>query len=154
MDCMTAERIALFESEKISSAILKLAVPTVLSSLVTTFYSLADTFFVGMLNNSIQNAAVTLCAPALLAFNAVTNLFGVGGGSMMSRALGRKDYATAVRSSAFSFFFSILAGIAYSSLRCCALDPECRHGLSCQGRGKRDARQHRDNDRLRAEHHP
>lgn len=116
MDCMTAERIALFESEKISSAILKLAVPTVLSSLVTTFYSLADTFFVGMLNNSIQNAAVTLCAPALLAFNAVTNLFGVGGGSMMSRALGRKDYATAVRSSAFSFFFSILAGIAFSLL--------------------------------------
>ena len=114
MDCMTAERIALFESEKISSAILKLAVPTVLSSLVTTFYSLADTFFVGMLNNSIQNAAVTLCAPALLAFNAVTNLFGVGGGSMMSRALGRKDYTTAVRSSAFSFFFSILAGIAFS----------------------------------------
>ena len=94
---MTNDRIALFETEKVSKAILKLAIPTVLSSLVMTIYSLADTFFVGMLGNSVENAAVTLSAPVLLAFNAVNNLFGVGGSSMLSRALGRKDYKTAVR---------------------------------------------------------
>lgn len=113
---MTQERLALFETEKISTAILKLAIPTVLSSLVMTIYSLADTFFVGMLNNSVENAAVTLSAPVLLAFNAVNNLFGVGGSSMMSRALGRKDYATAYKSSAFSFYLSIVAGILFSAL--------------------------------------
>ena len=113
---MTSERLALFETERISSAILKLAIPTVLSSLVMTLYSLADTFFVGMLNDSVQNAAVTLSAPVLLAFNAVNNLFGVGGSSMMSRALGRKDYQSAYKSSAFSFYSSILAGILFSSL--------------------------------------
>lgn len=113
---MTSERLALFESERIPTAILKLAIPTVLSSLVMTIYSLADTFFVGMLNDSVQNAAVTLSAPVLLAFNAVNNLFGVGGSSMMSRALGRKDYATAYKSSAFSFYCSIVAGIAFSAL--------------------------------------
>ena len=57
-------------------------------------YNLADTYFVGMLNDPVQNAAVTLAAPVLLAFNAVNNLFGVGSSSMMSRALGRKDYET------------------------------------------------------------
>lgn len=113
---MTSARLALFETEKISSAILKLALPTVLSSLVMTLYSLADTFFVGMLNNSVQNAAVTLSAPVLLAFNAVNNLFGVGGSSMISRALGRKDYETAYKSSAFSFYFAIIAGLLFSSL--------------------------------------
>lgn len=41
-------------------------------------YNLADTFWVGMLNNAVQNAAVTLAAPVLLAFNAINNLFGVG----------------------------------------------------------------------------
>ena len=41
---MTSERLALFESERIPTAILKLAIPTVLSSLVMTIYSLADTF--------------------------------------------------------------------------------------------------------------
>ena len=69
-----------------------------------------------MLNNSVENAAVTLSAPVLLAFNAVNNLFGVGGSSMMSRALGRKDYATAYKSSAFSFYLSIVAGILFSAL--------------------------------------
>ena len=73
---------------------MKLAIPTVLSSLVMVLYNLADTYFVGMLNNSVQNAAVTLAAPVLLAFNAVNNLFGVGSSSMMSRALGRKEYET------------------------------------------------------------
>ena len=113
---MTSERMALFETERISTAILKLAIPTVLSSLVMTLYSLADTFFVGMLNDSIQNAAVTLSAPVLLAFNAVNNLFGVGGSSMMSRSLGRKDYQSAYKSSAFSFYSSIVAGLLFSSL--------------------------------------
>ncbi len=113
---MTSERMALFETERISTAILKLAIPTVLSSLVMTLYSLADTFFVGMLNDSIQNAAVTLSAPVLLAFNAVNNLFGVGGSSMMSRSLGRKDYQSAYKSSAFSFYSSIVAGLFFSSL--------------------------------------
>ncbi len=111
---MTNQRLALFEREKVSTAVLKLAVPTVLSSLVMTIYSLADTFFVGMLNDSVQNAAVTLSAPVLLAFNAVNNLFGVGSSSMMSRALGRKDYRTAYRSSAFGFYCSIFCGLLFS----------------------------------------
>lgn len=68
----------LFESMPIPKAVAKLAVPTILSSLVMVLYNLADTYFVGMLNDPLQNAAVTLAAPVLLAFNAVNNLFGVG----------------------------------------------------------------------------
>ena len=66
-------------------------------------YNLADTYFVGMLNDPIQNSAVTLAAPMLLAFNAVNNLFGVGSSSLMSRSLGCKDYDMVSRSSAFGF---------------------------------------------------
>ena len=73
-----------------------------------------------MLNDPIQNAAVTLAAPILLAFNAVNNLFGVGSSSMMSRALGRKDYDTVSRSSAFGFYCSLLSGFLFSFL-CFAL---------------------------------
>ena len=64
----------------------------------------------------MQNAAVTLAAPVLLAFNAINNLFGVGSSSMMSRALGRKDYETVFRSSAFGFYCSIICGIIFSLL--------------------------------------
>ena len=96
---MQQDRTLLFEETPIPKAVATLAVPTILSSLVMVLYNLADTYFVGMLNDPIQNAAVTLAAPVLLAFNAVNNLFGVGSSSMMSRALGRRDYDTVARSS-------------------------------------------------------
>ena len=110
------EKILLFEKMPIPRAIAKLAIPTILSSLVMVIYNLADTYFVGMLGDPVQNAAVTLAYPVLLAFNAVNNLFGVGTSSMMSRALGRKDYETVKRSSAFGFYCSLFSGILFSLL--------------------------------------
>ena len=69
-----------------------------------------------MMNDPVQNAAVTLAAPLLLAFNAVNNLFGIGSSSMMSRALGRKDYDTVYRSSAFGFYASLICSLLFSLL--------------------------------------
>ena len=91
------DKTILFEEMPIPKAVAKLAIPTICSSLVMVLYNLADTYFVGMINNPVQNAAVTLAAPVLLAFNAINNLFGVGTSSMMSRALGTKDYDTVRR---------------------------------------------------------
>lgn len=107
-------KIRLFEETPVPKAVMKLAIPTIIGCLVTMLYNLADTYFVGMLNDPIQNAAVTLSAPVLLAFNAVNNLFGVGASSMMSRALGRKDFDTARKSSAFGFYSALLCGILFS----------------------------------------
>ena len=100
----------------IPKAVLTLAIPTVLSSLVMIFYNLADTYFVGMLNDAVQNSAVTLAAPVLLAFNAINNLFGVGSSSMMSRALGRRDYETVYKSSSFGFYCALFSGLLFSVL--------------------------------------
>lgn len=106
----------LFERMPIPKAVLTLSVPTVLSSLVMVLYNLADTYFVGMLQDPIQNSAVTLAAPVLLAFNAVNNLFGVGSSSMMSRSLGAGDYDTVRRSSAFGFYCALFSGALFSLL--------------------------------------
>lgn len=108
------DKIILFEQTPIPKAVAKLAIPTILSSLVMVLYNLADTYFVGMCNDPIQNAAVTLAAPVLLAFNAVNNLFGVGSSSMMSRALGRKDYDTVYKSSALGFYCAIISGALFA----------------------------------------
>lgn len=108
------DKIILFEQTPIPKAVVKLAVPTILSSLVMVLYNLADTYFVGMCNEPIQNAAVTLAAPVLLAFNAVTNLFGIGSSSMMSRALGRKDYDTVYKSSALGFYCAAVSGVLFA----------------------------------------
>lgn len=110
------EKEVLFEQVPIPSAVAKLAVPMVFSSLVMVIYNMADTYFVGMLSNPVENAAVALSAPVLLAFNAVNNLFGVGTSSMMSRALGRKDYETVSESSAFGFWCALISGVAFGLL--------------------------------------
>ena len=110
------QKTQLFERTAVPKAVMTLAVPTVLSSLVMVLYNLADTYFVAQLNDSIQNSAVTLAAPVLLAFNAINNLFGVGASSMMSRALGRKDYETVYQSSALGFYCSLFSAAAFSVL--------------------------------------
>lgn len=104
----------LFERTPIPKAVASLAIPTIAASLVMVIYNLADTFFVGLLNDPISTSAVSLAAPVVLAFNAVTNLFGVGSSSMMSRALGVKDYDSVKRSSAFGIYCGIICGALFS----------------------------------------
>ena len=147
-------RIELFETAPVPKAVLKLCIPTVLSSLVMVLYNLADTFFVGMLNDPVQNAAVTLAAPVLLAFNAINNLFGVGTSSMMSRALGVKAYETVYRSSAFGFYctFHLSVFVLDSFARRCSVDTECCSCISCSRRGLGYSCKYRDYERMLAEY--
>lgn len=111
---MKNDKTELFERLPIPSAVAKLAVPTVMSTLVMVLYNMADTYFVGILNDPVQNAAVTLAAPVLLSFNAVNNLFGMGSSSAMSRALGRKDFDTVRGASSFSFYCALASSLTIS----------------------------------------
>ena len=104
----------LFEEMPIGKAVMQLSVPTVMGCLVMILYNLADTYFVGMLNDPRETAAVTFGATVILAFNAVTNLFGTGTSSLMSRALGVKDYDTFKRTSAFGFYAGLILSILFS----------------------------------------
>ena len=113
----------LFERMPVPGAALQLSTPIVISSLVTILYNLADTFFVGMLSDPVQNAAVTLVYPVTLAFNAVNNLFGVGVSSAMSRNLGRKAYDDVRTCSAFGFYGALCSGVLFSALCLLFRDP-------------------------------
>lgn len=123
---MKKDKTELFETTPIPSAVAKLSIPVILSTVVMVIYNAADTYFVGLLSDPVQTAAVSLGAPMLLAFNAVTNLFGTGGSSMMSRSLGRKDVETARDTAAFCFWLAlscaVLISAAYSLFRHFFLD--------------------------------
>lgn len=108
------DKTYLFETMPIPKAVLKVSVPTVLSMLVAVFYNMADTYFVGLLDNPIETAAVTLAGTVILAFNAIVNLFGIGASSMFSRALGSKDYKTAQESSTFGVYGCIFCALILS----------------------------------------
>ncbi|EET61161.1 hypothetical protein BRYFOR_06806 [Marvinbryantia formatexigens DSM 14469] len=66
---MTSQsKTALFEEKPVPEAVMKLAVSTMISSLVMVIYNLSDTYFVGMLGDPVQNAAVTLAVPHVISF--------------------------------------------------------------------------------------
>ena len=120
---LDAKKTEIFETMPVPKAVAKLGIPTVVSCLVMVLYNLADTYFVGFINSPAQTAAVTYAGPVLLAFNAVNNLFGTGCSSLMSRALGSKDYDTVRRTSAFGFYSAVFFALLFSAASV-ALQPQ------------------------------
>lgn len=76
-------------------AVFKNALPAMATMLMVLIYNLADTFFIGQTHNDLQVAAVSLATPVFLLFMAAGTIFGIGGTSIISRAMGegRTDYA-------------------------------------------------------------
>lgn len=105
------KNVDVFEKDRVSVAVFKLAVPTVLSMIVSVFYNMVDTFFVGRINDPDQVAAVSVVTPVFLFFMAIGNIFGIGGSSFLSRALGEKKVEKAKHISSFCFYAGIVAGI-------------------------------------------
>ena len=94
-----------FEQASVLSAIVFFAVPSIVSQLITLIYNWADTFFLGLLNNSYQISAASICHPAFMMTSAIANLFGIGGASVISRALGVKNEDRAKKMAAFSIMW-------------------------------------------------
>ena len=105
------KNIDIFEKDPIPKAVFKLALPTVLSMIVAVFYNMVDTFFVGRTGDPNQVAAVSVATPVFLFFMAAGNIFGMGGSSFLSRALGEKKYDKAKKISSFCLYAGILTGI-------------------------------------------
>lgn len=89
----------------------ELAVPTIISMLVTSFYNMADTFFVGKLNTQ-STAAVGIVFSVMAIIQALGFFFGHGSGNYISRRLGAKDFEEAAVMAANGFFLAFLCGIA------------------------------------------
>ncbi|MCB5296220.1 MAG: MATE family efflux transporter, partial [Candidatus Cloacimonetes bacterium] len=92
---MKENKIYVLESMPVPRAIMNLAIPSVLSMLVNILYNLTDTFFIGKLNDPYQVAAVSISMPLFTLQMAMAGIFGIGGGSYLSRLLGRKDINSA-----------------------------------------------------------
>lgn len=104
-------RQKIFEEYPIPKAIMTLATPTILGMIITVFYNMADTFFVGQTGDANQVAAVSLCMPIFFVLMAIGTIFGIGGGTYVSRLLGTKQYDKVKSTSAFCFWAAIGAGI-------------------------------------------
>lgn len=103
-------REKIFEEYTIPKAVMTLATPTILGMIVTVFYNMADTFFVGQTGDANQVAAVSLCMPIFFLLMAIGTIFGIGGGTYVSRLLGTKQYDKVRNTSSFCFWAAVVVG--------------------------------------------
>ena len=110
------DKTYLFESAPVPKAVMSLAIPAVLSQLVSLVYNMTDTFFIGRLGDPDQVAAVSLAAPLMLALTALSNLFGIGAAGTASRFIGAKEDDSAKRATAFGFYTALAIAAVLSVL--------------------------------------
>ena len=99
---MATDKKDLFERKPVLEAVLELAMPSIIGQIVLVIYNMADTLFVGMTRSDAMITSVTVCLPAFMILSAISNLFGIGGSSVIAGALGRGEKEKAGRVCAFS----------------------------------------------------
>ncbi len=116
------EKVTYMTTKEVPALICELAVPTIISMLVTAFYNMADTFFVGKLNTQ-STAAVGVVFTVMALIQAFGFFFGHGTGNYISRKLGAREYEDASVMAATGFFMSFFCGIVIAILGLIFLEP-------------------------------
>lgn len=101
----------LFARAPIPRAYFKMALPVVLSMLVSLVYNMVDTWFIAQTQNTALVAGVSLCAPMFTLMVAMGDIFGLGGSSLISRLLGQGEKQRVRHVSAFCCYGAILWGV-------------------------------------------
>lgn len=113
----------LFETTPVPKALATMAIPTIISQIINLVYNMADAFFIGRTGNSYMMAATTLTLTIVMMTVAFSNLFGVGGGSLIARLMGVQKTEDAKKVSAFSIYGAAVVALLYSILIGIFLDP-------------------------------
>ena len=110
------DKTYLFEQMPVPQAVRRQILPAIASQMVLLLYNLADTYFVGLLNQPPQTAAVSVAYTITVLMTAIANLFAVGGASCMARAMGRHDAEGARHIAGISFWWCLLAAVLFSGV--------------------------------------
>ncbi len=103
----------LFEKVAVKKAVMEMAIPTIITSLIVVIYNMADTFFVGQTQDPLQVAAVSLTNPLFVMYLAISQLIGIGGSTLISIFLGKNKRKFAKQCSAFSCYSSLGMGVIF-----------------------------------------
>lgn len=116
----------LFEEDRVSHALAVMALPAIVSQLIILAYNIADTWFVGRTNDPYMVASCSLVLPVFMLTIVITNVFGVGGGTLISRLIGRNKGEEASRVSAVCIAMALAAGLVFSLLCLAGMTPLLR----------------------------
>ena len=118
-----SDKTLIFEQMSVPAALAKMAIPTVVSQLITLFYNMADTWFIGQTNNPYMVAASSLVLTVFMMTTALANLFGVGGGTLAVRLLGSRQEDEARKVASLSLVMAAGASLAFSLLCLIFMEP-------------------------------
>ena len=119
------ERVRYLTTAPIPGLVISMAVPTIISMLVSMFYNMADTFFVGRLNTQ-ATAAVGVAFSVMALIQAIGFFFGHGSGNYISRQMGARAFEDAERMASTAFFTSLAVGAAIAALGMTFVSPISR----------------------------
>lgn len=114
---------ALFRDKPVWSAIFSLAIPACITILIMTIYNMADMFFIGMLGDTAQVAAVSIVSPMFSLVMAAATMLGVGGCSVIASAIGAGKTEEAKTFSSLCCMAAVLFGILCATVMLSATDP-------------------------------
>ena len=126
MPKLPADKTELFERTLIPRALMQMAVPTIISQIVNLVYNMVDAFFIGRTGNAYMMAATSLTLTLVMMNTALSNLFGIGGGSLIARLMGAHKEEEAKQVSAFAFYGACALALAYALVIAVFLDPILR----------------------------
>ncbi|MBQ6369989.1 MAG: MATE family efflux transporter [Firmicutes bacterium] len=125
------KRIYTLSQERPAKAVVKMGVPLTCGMLIMVLYNLTDTFFIGMLRDDYQLAAVNLAYPVMMITIAVSNMVGTGGSTLIARCLGAKDEEKANHTLTSAFLLTIVTGAVLAGIGLLLLGPIV-HGLGAK----------------------
>ena len=126
LDEKQEEKYRHLTGDPVEGLVCRLALPSMVSMLVTAFYNMADTFFVGMLRNNSATGAVGVVFSLMAVIQAVGFFFGHGSGNFISRTLGGHHPEEAGQMAATGFFCALATGGVIAVLGLLFLDPLAR----------------------------
>ena len=121
----SAEHYIKMTETPVSRLIVSLGIPTTISMLVTSFYNMADTFFVGRIDTS-ASGAVGVVFGLMAIIQAFGFMFGHGAGSIIARKLGQRKQEDASVTASTSFACSLIAGLMIMVFGLLFVDPLMR----------------------------
>ena len=95
---------------------MKLALPVVLSMVLSVVYNMVDTWFISLTGDTNLVAGVSVCAPLFVLSVAIGDIWGLGGSSLMSRLLGKKEDEKAGGVSALCMFAAFATGLVFMAV--------------------------------------
>lgn len=109
-----ASQQEIFAEYPVPKAVATMVIPTIISQIITVIYNLADTWYVGLTGDAAAVAAISLCLPVYNLMTAFANLFGIGGASVIARAMGTGHKNRAHRAFVLALRWALAAACAYA----------------------------------------